>query len=147
MALRHLIIAAALVNFGPAVTPVITTDKAEAVETVKKKKKKTVQKKSEPVVKKNYRAPRPGEPNAGWTHDCLFYYDAYGRLLAIANHMVTASGCGIGNQATRTHPQARDPWPRRIPCVYLRQTAKSRRNLAKVAHEFGIVLHTPQRVQ
>ncbi len=59
MALRHLIIAATLVSFLPAVTPVITTDKAEAVETVKKKKKKTVQKKPASGVK-NKTSARPG---------------------------------------------------------------------------------------
>ena len=37
------------------------------------------QKKAEPRVKKNFRAPYPGEPNAGWTDDCLFYYQLYGR--------------------------------------------------------------------
>lgn len=30
-------------------------------------------------MKKNFRAPLPGEPNAGWTDDCLFYYQVYGR--------------------------------------------------------------------
>jgi hypothetical protein len=80
MALRHLVIAATLAGFVSAVTPVTTT-KIEAAETVKKKKKKTVQKKSQkPAVKKNYGAPRPGEPNAGWSDDCLWYYNAYGRL-------------------------------------------------------------------
>ena len=83
MALRHLIIAASLAGFVPAVTPVMTIDNVEAAQTVKKKKKKVVQKKNqEPAVKKNFRGPRPGEPNAGWTDDCLFYYNVYGRLPA-----------------------------------------------------------------
>ena len=82
MALRHLIIAAMLAGFTPAVMPVVAVDKAEAAQTVKKKKKKLVEKKQEPRVKKNFRGPRPGEPNAGWTDDCLFYYDVYGRLPA-----------------------------------------------------------------
>jgi hypothetical protein len=82
MALRHLIIAAMLAGFAPAVMPVIAIDKAEAAQTVKKKKKKTVEKKQEPRVKKNFSGPRPGEPNAGWTDDCLFYYNVYGRLPA-----------------------------------------------------------------
>jgi len=43
------------------------------------KKKKKVAQNSEPRVKKNFRAPLPGEPNAGWTDDCLFYYQVYGR--------------------------------------------------------------------
>lgn len=80
MALRHLIIAATLAGFVSAVTPVIITDKAEAVQTVKKKKKKTVQKKPASGVKKNFGAPRPGEPNAGWSDDCLWYYNATGKL-------------------------------------------------------------------
>jgi hypothetical protein len=82
MVLRHLIIAAILVGFMPAATPVMTIDKVEAAQMVKKKKKKVVQKNQEPVVKKNFRAARPGEPNAGWTDDCLFFYDVYGRLPA-----------------------------------------------------------------
>ena len=80
MALRHLIIAATLVSFLPAVTPVITTDKAKAVETVKKKRKKTVQKKPASGVKNNFSAPRAGEPNASWSDDCLHHYNVYGKL-------------------------------------------------------------------
>ncbi|QIG50416.1 hypothetical protein G5V57_23400 [Nordella sp. HKS 07] len=90
MALRHLIIVATLASFAPAVAPVMTINKVAAAETVKKKKdqtvnkkkKKVVEKNQEPRVKKNFRGPRPGEPNAGWTDDCLFYYDVYGRLPA-----------------------------------------------------------------
>jgi len=78
MGLRHLIILSVLAAFGPAaVMPVFSTE-AQATQTIKKKKKKVVQN-SEPRVKKNFRAPRPGEPNAGWTDDCLFYYQVYGR--------------------------------------------------------------------
>ena len=78
MGLRHLIIFAMLAGFvPPAVIPVMSST-AEAAQTIKKKKKKVVQN-SEPRVKKNFRAPRPGEPNAGWTDDCLFYYQVYGR--------------------------------------------------------------------
>ena len=82
MLLRHLIVAAMLAGFAPALMPVIGLDKAAATETVKKKKKKTAEKKQEPRVKKNFSGPRPGEPNAGWTDDCLFYYNVYGRLPA-----------------------------------------------------------------
>jgi hypothetical protein len=82
MPLRYLIIAAMLAGFAPAIMPVTAIDKAEAAETVKKKKKKVAQKKYEPRVKKNFSGPRPGEPNAGWTDDCLHYYDLYGRLPA-----------------------------------------------------------------
>ena len=81
MSLRHLIIAAMLAGFAPTILPVVVADKAEAAQTVvkkKKKKKPVVQKHSR--VKKNFRAPLPGEPNAGWTDDCLFHYDVYGRL-------------------------------------------------------------------
>jgi|EndMetStandDraft_5_1072996.scaffolds.fasta_scaffold1018495_2 hypothetical protein len=78
MGLRHLIILSVLAGFAPAaVMPVFSTE-AQATQTIKKKKKKVVQN-SEPRVKKNFRAPRPGEPNAGWTDDCLFYYQVYGR--------------------------------------------------------------------
>ena len=78
---RHLIIVAMLAGFAPASMPLMVTDKAEAAQTVvkKKKKKKTVVQ-EQPRVKKNFRAPLPGEPNAGWTDDCLFHYDVYGRL-------------------------------------------------------------------
>jgi hypothetical protein len=84
MALRHLIIAAMLAGFTPSIVPVMAIDKAEAAQTVKKpKKKKYVQKKQqEPRIKKNFRGPLPGEPNAGWTDDCLHFYDLYGRLPA-----------------------------------------------------------------
>ena len=78
MGLRHLIILSMLAGFVPAaVMPVFSTE-AQATQTIKKKKKKVVHN-SEPRVKKNFRAPRPGEPNAGWTDDCLFYYQVYGR--------------------------------------------------------------------
>ena len=78
MGLRHLIILSVLAAFAPAaVMPVFSTE-AQATQTIKKKKKKVVHN-SEPRVKKNFRAPRPGEPNAGWTDDCLFYYQVYGR--------------------------------------------------------------------
>lgn len=77
MGFRHLIICAMLAGFVPAALPVFS-DTAEAAQTVKKKKKKVVQN-QQPRVKKNFRAPRPGEPNAGWTDDCLFYYQVYGR--------------------------------------------------------------------
>jgi hypothetical protein len=79
MALRHLIIAAVLAGFAPAVLPVIAIDKAEAAETVKKKKKKPVQKKRDSGVKKNFSGPRPGEPDAGWSDQCIFLYNVYGR--------------------------------------------------------------------
>ena len=84
MNLCRLIIAATLVGFVSTVVPVMTIQKVEAaVQTVKKNKKKVVRKQSQkPVVKKNFRGPRPGEPSAGWTDDCLFYYDVYGRLPA-----------------------------------------------------------------
>ena len=78
MGLRHLIIVLVLAGFVPAaLPPLFVVDQADAAQTVKKKKKKTVQ---QPRVKKNYRAPLPGEPNAGWTDDCLFHYNVYGRL-------------------------------------------------------------------
>lgn len=78
MGLRHLIIVAMLAGFVPAAVIPVMSSTAEAAQTIKKKKKKVVQN-SQPRVKKNFRAPRPGEPNAGWTDDCLFYYQVYGR--------------------------------------------------------------------
>lgn len=78
MVFRHLVICAMLAGFVPSALAVMP-DTAEAAQTVKKKKKKVVQKQAEPRVKKNFRGPRPGEPNAGWTDDCLFYYQVYGR--------------------------------------------------------------------
>lgn len=85
MGLRHLIIVAMLAGFAPAALPLLTIDKAEAAQTsqtVKKKKKKVVEKKQQPRVKQNFSGPRPGEPNAGWTDDCLFYYQVYGKTPA-----------------------------------------------------------------
>jgi len=78
MGFRHLIICAMLAGFAPAALAVMP-DTAQASQTIKKKKKKTVQNQAEPRVKKNFRGPRPGEPNAGWTDDCIFYYQVYGR--------------------------------------------------------------------
>lgn len=79
MGFRHLVICVMLAGFVPASLPFVAAP-AEAAQTVKKKKKKpVVQRHPEPRVKKNFRAPRPGEPNAGWTDDCLFYYQVYGR--------------------------------------------------------------------
>jgi hypothetical protein len=78
MDFRHLIIVAMLAGFAPNVMLSVMSSQAEAAQTVKKKKKKVVQN-SAPRVKKNFRAPRPGEPNAGWTDDCLHYYQVYGR--------------------------------------------------------------------
>ena len=75
MGFRHLIICATLMGFAPAALAFIP-DTAQAAQMVKKK---VVQKQAEPRVKKNFRGPRPGEPNAGWTDDCLFYYQVYGR--------------------------------------------------------------------
>ncbi|TMJ38924.1 MAG: hypothetical protein E6G89_05360 [Alphaproteobacteria bacterium] len=77
MGFRHLIICATLMAFAPAALAFMP-DSAHAAQTVQKKKK-LVQKQAEPRVKKNFRGPRPGEPNAGWTDDCLFYYQVYGR--------------------------------------------------------------------
>ncbi|QIG46324.1 hypothetical protein G5V57_00245 [Nordella sp. HKS 07] len=81
MAIRHLIICAMLAAFMPVAVPVFSdTAQAATQTTTKKKKKKPAPKKTaEPQVKKNFGAPRPGEPNAGWTDDCLFYYQVYGR--------------------------------------------------------------------
>lgn len=70
MGLRHLIIAAMLASFAPAALPLATIGKVEAAQTVKKKKKKVVvQQKQQPRVKTNFRGPRPGEPDAGWTSE------------------------------------------------------------------------------
>ncbi|MGE3872986.1 MAG: hypothetical protein AB7F74_08530 [Parvibaculaceae bacterium] len=84
MALRHLIVLGVLAGFAPAAMPFMAIDKAEAAQPVKKKKKKPAQKKQgqEPRVKQNFSGPRPGEPNAGWTDDCLFYYNVYGKTPA-----------------------------------------------------------------
>ncbi|WP_119389646.1 hypothetical protein [Taklimakanibacter lacteus] len=79
MGLRHVIVVAMLAGFAPVAVMPVFSGAAEAAQTVKKKKKKKVVQSTEPRVKKNFRAPRPGEPNAGWTDDCLFYYQVYGR--------------------------------------------------------------------
>ncbi len=80
MAFRHLIVCAMLAAFTPAALPLFSGTAEAATQTTQKKKKPVQKKKTtEPRVKKNFRAPRPGEPNAGWTDDCLFYYQVYGR--------------------------------------------------------------------
>ena len=79
MAIRHLIILAMLAGFVPAVMPALSVT-AEATH-LKKQKKKTVQaKKTQARVKTNFRAPLPGEPNAGWSDDCMRYYELHGGL-------------------------------------------------------------------
>ena len=85
MAFRHLIVCAMLAAFMPAALPVVSDTAQAATSQTVKKKKKVVQKKktAEPRVKKNFRAPRPGEPNAGWTDDCVFYYETYGHTPSI----------------------------------------------------------------
>lgn len=80
MAFRHLIVCAMLAAFTPTALPLFSGPAEAATQTTQKKKKPVQKKKTtEPRVKKNFRAPRPGEPNAGWTDDCLFYYQVYGR--------------------------------------------------------------------
>lgn len=80
MAFRHLIVCAMLAAFTPTALPLFSGTAEAATQTTQKKKKPVQKKKTtEPRVKKNFRAPRPGEPNAGWTDDCLFYYQVYGR--------------------------------------------------------------------
>lgn len=86
MAIRHLIICAMLAAFLPVAAPVFADTAEAAAQTTpkkttatKKKKKPAPKKTTEPQVKKNFGAPKPGEPNAGWTDDCLFYYQVYGR--------------------------------------------------------------------
>jgi hypothetical protein len=80
MAFRHLIVCAMLAAFTPTALPLFSGAAEAATQTTQKKKKPAQKKKTaEPRVKKNFRAPRPGEPNAGWTDDCLFYYQVYGR--------------------------------------------------------------------
>lgn len=82
MAFRHLIVCAMLAAFVPAAIPVFSDTAQAATQTTKKKTQTTTKKKKKPTapqVKKNYGPPRPGEPNAGWTDDCLFYYQVYGR--------------------------------------------------------------------
>jgi hypothetical protein len=70
MAFRHLIVCAMLAAFTPTALPVFSGTAEAATQSTQKKKKPAQKKKTaEPRVKKNFRAPRPGEPNAGWTDD------------------------------------------------------------------------------
>ena len=75
MAMRHLMVCAILGGFIASTLP-FTPQQAEAAQTVvKKKKKKVDQKKQQQQVKKK-KYPW-GEPNAGWSDRCIFYFDTY----------------------------------------------------------------------
>jgi hypothetical protein len=72
--MRLLIVCVFLGGFVLSQVP-LDTRPAEAAQTVVKKKKKDHdQKKVHKQVKKKYPW---GEPNAGWSDRCIFYYDAY----------------------------------------------------------------------
>jgi hypothetical protein len=74
MAMRHLMVCAILAGFIPSALP-FNPEQAEAAQTVvKKKKKKVDQKKQLQQGKKKYPW---GEPNAGWSDRCIFYFDTY----------------------------------------------------------------------
>ena len=97
MVLRHLIVLAMLAGFAPVTLPFATIDKVEAAQTVKKKKKKVVQKNQRTRVKTNFRGPRPGEPMPAGPTIASSTTTSMAGCPAIANHMATASACGIGN--------------------------------------------------
>lgn len=71
---RHLMASLVLGGFVLSTMPLIA-EHAEAAQTnVKKKKKKVEQNKQYPHGLKKYPW---GEPNAGWSDRCIFYFDTY----------------------------------------------------------------------
>lgn len=71
---RHLMASLVLGGLIFSVMP-LNLERADAAQTdVKKKKKKAVQKEQYPHGLKKYPW---GEPNAGWSDRCIFYFDTY----------------------------------------------------------------------
>jgi hypothetical protein len=73
MSVRHLMVCLVLGGFIVSTLPV-DVQRAEAAQSVVKKKKKTVGQKKQQQGKKKYPW---GEPNAGWDDKCIFYFDTY----------------------------------------------------------------------
>jgi len=73
MSVRHLMVCLVLGGFIVSTLPV-DAQRAEAAQSVVKKKKKTVGQKKQQQGKKKYPW---GEPNAGWDDKCIFYFDTY----------------------------------------------------------------------
>ena len=74
MAMRHLMVCVILAGFVSSTLP-FNPEQARAAQTVvKKKAKKVDQKKQLQQGKKRYPW---GEPNAGWSDRCIFYFDTY----------------------------------------------------------------------
>jgi len=73
MSVRHLMVCLVLGGFIVSTLP-LDVQRAEAAQSVIKKKKKTTQKRQIQQGKKKYPW---GEPNAGWDDKCIFYFDTY----------------------------------------------------------------------
>jgi hypothetical protein len=73
MGMRNLMICLMLGSFIPSDLP-LTPRQAEAAQTTVKKKKKKAEQKQQQYGKKKYPW---GEPNAGWSDRCIFYFDTY----------------------------------------------------------------------
>jgi len=74
MAMRHLMVCVILAGFISSTLP-FNPEQARAAQTVvKKKAKKVDQKRQQQQGKKKYPW---GEPNAGWSDTCIFYFDTY----------------------------------------------------------------------
>ena len=74
MAMRHLMVCVILAGFVSSTLP-FNPEQARAAQTVvKKKAKKVDQKRQQQQGKKKYPW---GEPNAGWSDTCIFYFDTY----------------------------------------------------------------------
>jgi len=73
MSVRHLMVCLVLGGFIVSTLP-LDVQRAEAAQSVVKKKKKTVGQKKQQQGRKKYPW---GEPNAGWDDKCIFYFDTY----------------------------------------------------------------------
>lgn len=82
MAVRYLIVCAILAGFFPSTLP-FSAQEAEAAQTPPQTKKKTPEKKKKRKVDQREQYPHGlknypwGEPNAGWSDRCIFFYDTY----------------------------------------------------------------------
>lgn len=73
MGMRHLMICLILGGFITSTLP-LSPEQAEAAQTVVKKKKKKVDQKKQQQQQGKKKYPW-GEPNAGWSDDCIFFFD------------------------------------------------------------------------
>lgn len=76
MAMRYLVLCLLLGGFVPA-TLSFYPEQAEAAQTAAKKKTKKADQKKQQQPQQGKKKYPWGEPNAGWSDTCIFYFDTY----------------------------------------------------------------------